>query len=99
MCAFILKLFTNRNDSPGARNGRAEAGTGGGAEKKGRTGEKASGGDKQAAKTHRTRGETARKTEGTGEKSKILSFSLMNDWPAGSKHCFDIQPEHSVMFL
>lgn len=27
------------------------------------------------------------------------SFSLMTDWPAGSKHCFDIQPEHSVMIL
>lgn len=77
--AFILKLFTNWNDSPGARNGHTEAGTGGGAAKKGRTGEKASGGDKQAAKTHRTRGETARKTEGTGKKSKTLSLSLMND--------------------
>lgn len=54
----------------GARDGIAKAGSGGGEKKKGRAGEKASGGDKQTTETYRPRSEAQRKTEVTGKKRK-----------------------------
>ena len=80
VCLCALKLCNNQNDSSGARDGHAKAGAGGGAKKKGGTGEKATGGDEQTPETHRPGGENARKTESTGRKQKQnISLNIKND--------------------